>query len=92
MSDFQASIKSFDNFILEFPGTVLREKAMFHRFDSAYKLAINSVTYKKEERLKTAITYYGSFNKAYTTSEFKEAADKMNEELNGLLQEFNTKS
>ena len=37
LSDFQASIKSFDNFILEFPGTVLREKEMFYRFDSAYK-------------------------------------------------------
>jgi len=92
ISDYQASIKSFDNFIIEFPGTTLREKAMFYRFDSAYKLAINSIVYKKEQRLKDAIAFYNSYNKAYAASEFKEEADKMNEELNGLLQEFSTKS
>ncbi len=92
IEDYQASIKSFDNFILEFPGTTLRENAMFYRFDSAYRLAINSVPWKKEERLKTAIAYFNSFNKAYANSEHKTEADKMNEELNGLLQEFITKS
>ena len=92
IEDYQASIKSFDNFILEFPGTTLRENAMFYRFDSAYRLAINSVHRKKEERLKTAIIYFNSFNKAYADSQYKEEANKMNEELNGLLQEFITKS
>jgi len=92
IEDFEASIKSFDNFILEFPGTSLRENAMFYRLDSAYKLAVNSVPWKKEERLKTAITYFNSLNKAYANSEHKKVADKMNEELNGLLQEFITKS
>jgi outer membrane protein assembly factor BamD len=92
IEDFEASIKSFDNFILEFPGTSLRENAMFYRLDSAYKLAINSVPWKKEERLKTAITYFNSLNKAYANSEHKTEADNMNEELNGLLQEFITKS
>ncbi len=92
IQDFQASIKSFDNFILDFPGTSLREKAMFYRLDAAYKLAINSVPWKKEERLKTAITYFNSFNKAYTKSEHIQEANKMQEEINGLLKEFNTKS
>ena len=92
INDFQASIKSFDNFIIEFPGTTLRENAMFYRLDSAYKLAINSVPYRKEERLKSAITYYNSFNKAYANSEHKDLADKMLEELNGLLQDFIIKS
>ncbi len=92
IQDFQASIKSFDNFILEFPGTSLKENAMFYRFDSAYKLAINSVPWKKEERLNTAITYFNSLNKAYANSKHKELAIKMQEELNGLLQEFKTKS
>ena len=90
--DYSAAIKSFDNFILDFPGTSLREKAMFYRLDSAYKLAINSVPRKKEERLKTAITYFNSFNKAYVNSEHIQEANKMQEEINGLLKEFNTKS
>lgn len=92
IQDFQASIKSFDNFILDFPGTTLREKAMLYRLDSAYKLAVNSVPWKKEERLKTAITYFNSYNRVYTNSEHNEEANKMHEELNGLLKEYNTKS
>ena len=92
IQDFQSSIKAFDNFILEYPGTPFREKAMFYRLDSAYKLAINSVPRRKEERLENAITYFNSFKKSYADSDFTDKADKMYEELNGLLQEFNTKS
>ena len=92
ISDFQSSIKSFDNFILEYPGTPFREKAMFYRLDSAYKLAINSVPRKKEERIEIAITYFNSFKKSYANSEYIAEANKMHEDLNGLLQEYNTKS
>ena len=76
IQNFQAAIKSFDNFILEFPGTSLREKAMFYRLDSAYKLAINSVPWKKEERLKSAITYFNSFKRVYTNSEHMREANR----------------
>jgi len=92
IEDFQSSIKAFDNFILEYPGTPFREKAMFYRLDSAYKLAINSVTSKKETRIESAITYYNTFKKSYLDSEFIDQANKMMEELNGFLQEISTKS
>lgn len=92
IEDFQSSIKAFDNFILEYPGTPFREKAMFYRLDSAYKLAINSVINKKEQRVNDAIGYFNSFNKSYAESEYMNQASKMNDELNGLLEEFNTKS
>jgi len=92
IQDYQASIKAFDNFILEFPGTTLKENAMFYKLDSAYKLAINSVPWKKEERLNTAVTYYNSFNRAYASSEHTEEANRMSAEINGLLKEFNIKS
>ena len=54
--DYQAAISAFDNFIIDFPGTSLKEDAMFYRLDSAYKLAVNSVAWKKEQRLKDAIS------------------------------------
>lgn len=92
IEDFQSSIKAFDNFILEYPGTPFREKAMFYRLDSAYKLAINSIITKKEERVIDAIRYYNSFQKSYKESEYSDQATKMFEELNGLLEESNTKS
>ena len=43
ISDYKASIKSFNNFLLDFPGSKLRKEALFQRFDSAYNLAILSV-------------------------------------------------
>ncbi|MCT4628652.1 outer membrane protein assembly factor BamD [Winogradskyella sp.] len=89
--DYKASIKSFNNFLLEFPGTSLRGEAMFYRLDAAYNLAILSIDQLKEERLNNAIGYFNSLKKSFPNSEFMEDADKMNEELNKELSTF-TKS
>ncbi|MFC0604530.1 outer membrane protein assembly factor BamD [Winogradskyella pulchriflava] len=89
--DYKASVKSFSNFLLEFPGTTLRDEAMYYRFDSAYNLAMLSVDYLKEQRLKDAIGYYNSLKKAYPNSEFLDDATIMSEELQKELNTF-TKS
>ena len=91
-SDYEASIKAFDNFLLEYPGTSYRESAMFYRLDSAHTLAINSVISKKEERLKIASGHYNAFKRAYATSEFMEQADEMNKELQTELEILKTKN
>ncbi|WP_053992598.1 outer membrane protein assembly factor BamD [Mangrovimonas sp. TPBH4] len=91
-SDYEASIKSFDNFLLEYPGSTFREEAMYYRLDSAYRLAINSMQYKKEARLMTAQGYYNSFIKYYSDSKFAEEANRMNDELTAELNKFETKS
>ncbi|MCA0133073.1 outer membrane protein assembly factor BamD [Winogradskyella alexanderae] len=81
ITDYKASIKSFNNFLLEFPGTALREDAMFYRFDSAYRLAVLSIDQLKEERIADALSYYNSFKKAFPTSKYIEEADSMKEIL-----------
>nr|WP_321230423.1 outer membrane protein assembly factor BamD [uncultured Psychroserpens sp.] len=91
-SDYLAAIKAFDNFLADYPGTTFREQAMFYRLDSAYKLGINSIKSKQEDRLKIAINYYKSFKKFYPNSEFLEDANKMNEEMTTAAQLHNTKS
>ena len=78
--DYKASVKSYNNFLLEFPGTSLRKDAMYGRFEAAYNLAINSIESRKDERIESAISYYDTFKKAYPESEFLvEAEDKKNE-------------
>ena len=91
-SDYEAAIKSFETFLIDFPGSSFREDAMFYRLDSAFTLAINSVRIKKEARLNTAVAYYNSFIKFYPESEHAEAANKMNEELQTELETFKVKS
>ncbi len=92
ITDYSASIKSCENFILEFPGSVYREDIFFVRFDSAYKLAINSVESKKQDRIKEAIAYYQAFKKSYPKSGNMQLAESMNSELLELQQQYNTKS
>ena len=84
LNDHEAAIKSFNNFVVEFPGSSLREKVLYYKFDSAYQLAINSVNYKMQDRVDDAITYYNSFLKYYNESEFIEDLKLKFEELNKL--------
>lgn len=101
-NDFNAAIKSFDNFIFEFPGSILREDALFYRFDSAYQLAINSRELKrtvdgtiiplKKDRLETAKEYYMSFKETYSNSKYIEEANNMAVVLEEELKKYSTKS
>ncbi len=90
--DYEASIKAFDNFLLDYPGTTFREEAMYYRFDSAYRLGINSIERKREERLKTAVKFYNAFYKAYPESQHNVEATKKNTELLSAVQNYTTKS
>jgi outer membrane protein assembly factor BamD len=91
-SDYEAAIKAFDNFLVDYPGTSFREEAMFYRLDSACRLAINSIKVKKEERLNIAMGYYNTFHKYYPNSERTEEVEKMNQDMQTQLEQFNTKS
>jgi len=91
-ADYNAPIKAMDNFIFNFPGSVFREEALYIKFDSAYKLAMNSIQYKKQQRLEDARSYYNSFKTAYANSEYIETADAMNEEIEEELKNYSNKS
>ncbi len=90
--DYNAAIKSFDNFIIEFPGSTLRETALFYRLDAAYKLAMNSVERKKQERLEKAKVYYHSFVNRYANSEHLDDTKDMLENIEEELKKYSTKS
>ena len=63
ISDFKSAIIALDNFIIDYPGTPYKEKALYYKLDSAYQLAINSVPAKMEERLNAAKTAYSNLIK-----------------------------
>jgi outer membrane protein assembly factor BamD len=91
-SDYEAAIKAFDNFLLEYPGTSFRKDAMFYRLESAHKLAVNSVEYRKQERLNIAIGYFNTFKRYYSDSKYYPDAERMNQEMQTELEKFNIKS
>lgn len=86
ISDYPASVRSFDNFIFEFPGSTLKEEALFYKLDSAYKLAMNSLEAKrtltgivqlKKQRLEQAKEFYITFKKTFANSEHISEVDAM---------------
>ncbi len=91
ISDHKASLIVMDNFITDFPGTKYKEEALFYKLDSAYKLAINSVDSKKEERLNNAKTAYLNLIKFNESSAFKEKADDMLAQIDIDLKQISNK-
>ena len=88
ISDFKGALKAFENFLADYPGTPFKEQALFYRLDSAYKLAINSIESKKQERLTYAKNTYSNLIKHNAQTEYKDEADKMLAEVEQELQKY----
>jgi outer membrane protein assembly factor BamD len=88
ISDYKASMVAFDNFIIEFPGTPYKEAALFYKLDSAFKLAINSVPSKMEERLNNAKAAYSTLIKHKADTKYKSEADEMLARIETDLKQF----
>jgi len=86
--DHNAAIKALDNFMIDHPGTKYKEDALFYKFDSSYRLAINSVPAKMEERLNAAKGNYSALIKFKADTKYKEKADDMLARINTELQKF----
>ena len=78
---YKAAITSFNNFLVEFPGTVYKTDALFYRLKAASDLAINSVESKKQKRLKKALEYYKNFIKKHSNSKYKNEVEKLHKKL-----------
>ena len=82
--DYKASIKSFNNFLLNFPGSSLRENALYWKFNSEYNLAVLSIESLKQDRISIALADYNSLIKAYPETKFLGEANALKEELENL--------
>lgn len=99
--DFNAAIKSFDNFIFEFPGSTLREDAMFLKLDAMYQQAINSVEYRntidgiltlRKQRLEATKEYSDVFKNTFNNSKHIETVNNMAKTIQEELKNYSKKS
>ncbi len=88
LSDHYSAIKSLELFISDNPGTIYKEDAMFYKLDSSYKLAVNSVQSKKEERLKDAKAAYNSLINSFAESKYLDQATAINNVIESQLKQF----
>lgn len=86
--DYKASIKSLDNFIADNPGTSYREAALFVQLSAATTLAVNSVDYKKENRLQDAKSKFDNFKRLYPESSHMEEAVELLEDIEQEIRTF----
>lgn len=86
--EYKAAMVALDNFISDYPGTPYKEDALFYKYDSAYQLAINSVSNKMEERLNIAKTAYTSLIKFKPDTKYKKSADEMFARIETDLKNF----
>jgi outer membrane protein assembly factor BamD len=86
--DYKSALIALDNFIADYPGTPLKEKALYYKLNSAYNLAINSVPEKMEERLQVAKVAYATLIRYKADTEYKEKADDMLARIEIDLQKF----
>ena len=82
MRKYKAAVEAFENFILDHPGSVFRERAYYYKFDSAYQLAINSVLQKVPERLAAAEEYYENYKNYYPEGQFINEATAAYQDIN----------
>ena len=78
---YKAAITSFDNYLSEYLGTKYKEDALFYKFKSAYKLAINSVEYKKAKRLENAVKAQKRYVKYCPKGKYSKEANDLLEKL-----------
>ncbi|WP_248723412.1 outer membrane protein assembly factor BamD [Seonamhaeicola sp. ML3] len=101
--DFKAAIKSFDNFLFEFPGSSLREDALFYKLDAVYKQAVNSyeiirsetdgeLVELRKERLHTTMEMANSFKKSFGESKHIDKVNEMTEVVEEELKKYSVKS
>lgn len=86
--DFVAPIKALDNFLADYPGTKYKEDALYYKFDTLFRYAINSVEAKKEERLNNAKAAYETLIKFKSETKFREEADKQLAQLEQELTQY----
>jgi outer membrane protein assembly factor BamD len=72
-----SAIATFENFIVDHPGSEFQDDAQFYLIDSQYSYAINSFPSLIPERLKIAKEYYDTFANRYADSEYKSQADEL---------------
>jgi len=86
--DYNAAIKALDNFVFNFPGSKYKEDALFYKYDSMYKLAMNSIPSKKQERLNTAKTYHQNLIKFKADTKYLEKSNEMLETVDKELKQY----
>ncbi len=86
------AVAAFDNFISDHAGSIYREAALYYKFDSATRLALNSFERMKLERLENAKVAYTVLKKQYPETDYAKKADNLLKKIEKELQNYSKES
>ncbi len=69
---YKPAIASFDNYLLDYPGSKYMDEALYYRLESAYELAIKSFDDLIPTRLEETLEFYELFETRVRNEEIKE--------------------
>ncbi len=82
----KSAIIALKNVLLDFPGSKYEEEIYFLIVESSFELAKNSISSKKEERLKNTIEAYNEFAERYPASKFLKQAENTQQKTLKLIE------
>ncbi len=87
--DYKVAISSFDNYLVDYPGSPFREKVLYYKLESQYLLAVGSYEDLVEERLVSAQGFYKNYKKYFKTEgEYLEQAEELGEDIKTRLEQY----
>ncbi len=84
-NNYQAAVITAQNTLKEFPATKYREELSFLILESKFIQAVNSVSEKKEERVRDTIDEYYSFVNEFADSKFMKKAERILQQSEDML-------
>ncbi|WP_255452623.1 outer membrane protein assembly factor BamD [Aquimarina sp. RZ0] len=84
--NYKVAISAFDNYLIDYPGSVYRENVLYYKLESQYLLAVGSYESLVKERLQEADLYYNNYKKYYTEGDFTDDAEEIAEDIKARLE------
>jgi len=86
---YKPAIKSFSNYLVDYPGSKFTELVLYYRLESAYELAINSFDNLIPNRLKKAQEFYEAYESRSKDKNLKKKASAIADDIKNRQQAFN---
>ncbi len=86
--NYKAAVVAFDNFISDNLGTSFKEDALFYKSMAAHDLAMKSIAFKKEERIKDALKALNRLEYNFKESKYISEVEKLRKNLTNELALF----
>ncbi len=88
--NYKAAVSALQNVLIDFPGTIFKEEALYLIFKSYYFYAINSVETKQLLRLKDARESYFRLVDAYPQSKYLDDAERQFSKVESEIKSLET--